>query len=54
MTDAFIFDSVRSPRGRGKKDGSLHPVTPVNLLTQMLVALRERNEFDVTAVDASL
>jgi len=51
MTDAYIFDHVRSPRGRGKKEGSLHSVTPVDLLTQMLVALRERNDFDVTAVD---
>ncbi|MBT6031936.1 MAG: acetyl-CoA C-acetyltransferase [Kordiimonadaceae bacterium] len=51
MTDAYIFDHVRSPRGRGKKDGSLHSVTPINLLTQILVALRTRNDFDVTAVD---
>jgi len=51
MTDAYIFDHVRSPRGRGKKDGSLHSVTPINLLTQVLVALRERSDFDVTAVD---
>ncbi len=51
MTDAYIFDHVRSPRGRGKKDGSLHSVTPIDLLTQMLVALRTRNEFDVAAVD---
>ena len=51
MTDAYIFDHVRSPRGRGKKDGSLHSVTPINLLTQILAALKERNDFDVTAVD---
>ena len=51
MTDAYIFDHVRSPRGRGKKDGSLHSVTPINLLTQILVALRTRNEFDVTVID---
>lgn len=51
MTDAYIYDHVRSPRGRGKKDGSLHSITPVNLLTQILVALRERNSFDVKAVD---
>lgn len=51
MTDAYIYDHVRSPRGRGKKDGSLHSITPIDLLTQILVSLRERNSFDVTAVD---
>lgn len=51
MTDAFIFDHVRSPRGRGKKDGSLHSVTPINLLTQVLAAIKDRNDFDVKAVD---
>lgn len=51
MTEAYIFDHVRSPRGRGKKDGSLHEVTPINLLTQILSALKERNDFDVTEID---
>ena len=31
MTDAFIYDAVRTPRGKGRKDGSLHEVTPVRL-----------------------
>ncbi len=51
MTDAYIFDHVRSPRGRGKKDGSLHSVTPINLLAQMFTAIKDRNDFDVTAID---
>ena len=51
MTEAYIYDHVRSPRGRGKKDGSLHEVTPVNLLSQVLAALKERNDFDPALVD---
>ena len=51
MTEAYIYDHVRSPRGRGKKDGSLHTITPVDLLSQVLVALKSRNDFDVRDVD---
>ena len=51
MTDAYIFDHVRSPRGRGKSDGSLHEVTPVELLSQVLASLRDRNELDTSRVD---
>ncbi len=43
MADAYIFDHVRTPRGKGKKDGSLHEATPVMLAAQMLEALRDRN-----------
>ncbi len=43
MPDAYIFDHVRTPRGKGKKDGSLHEVTPIRLATQMLEAIRDRN-----------
>ena len=50
MTDAYIFDHVRSPRGRGKSDGSLHEVTPVELLSQVLGSLRDRNELDTSRV----
>ncbi|RMF13702.1 MAG: acetyl-CoA C-acyltransferase, partial [Gammaproteobacteria bacterium] len=49
--EAFIFDAVRTPRGKGKKDGSLHEVKPVNLLAGVLNALRERNELDTSRVD---
>jgi acetyl-CoA C-acetyltransferase len=50
-TDAFIFDAVRTPRGRGKKDGALHSVKPVSLLTTVLTALQERNSLDTAQVD---
>ena len=51
MPDAFIFDHVRTPRGRGKKDGSLHEVPAVRLAAKTLVALRERNGVDTKRVD---
>lgn len=51
MTEAYIYDHVRSPRGRGKPDGSLHEVTPVNLLSQSLRALKDRNDFDAKMID---
>lgn len=51
MTEAFVFDAVRTPRGKGKKDGSLHEVKPVDLLAGTLNALRARHDFDTAAVD---
>lgn len=51
MTEAFIYDHVRSPRGRGKQGGSLNPITPINLTTQILTALRDRNELDTAILD---
>jgi acetyl-CoA C-acetyltransferase len=51
MPDAFIYDHVRTPRGRGKADGSLHEVTALNLATQTLAALKERNALDPKLVD---
>lgn len=39
MTDAFIYDAVRTPRGKGKKDGALHSVKPVNLMAGLLRAV---------------
>lgn len=51
MTDAFIYDHVRSPRGRGRANGSLHEVTPVDLAGQVLSRLRDRNELDTSRVD---
>jgi acetyl-CoA C-acetyltransferase len=51
MTDAFIYDAIRTPRGKGKKDGSLHEVKPVNLLAGVLADLQQRNGFDTAAVD---
>ena len=51
MTDAYIYDAVRTPRGKGKKDGSLHEITALSLATQVLEALRDRNGLDTTKVD---
>jgi acetyl-CoA C-acetyltransferase len=51
MADAFIYDTVRTPRGRGKKDGSLHEITPISLTTQVLQAVRDRSNLDTSLVD---
>ena len=51
MPDAFIYDAVRTPRGRGKSDGALHEVTALNLASQPLAAIRERNNLDPKQVD---
>jgi len=51
MADAYIFDAVRTPRGKGKKSGSLHEITALSLLTQQLEALRDRNDLDTSKVD---
>lgn len=51
MTDAYIYDAVRTPRGRGKKSGSLHEVTPMRLASTALQAIRDRNDLDTSAVD---
>ncbi|HZW60203.1 MAG TPA: acetyl-CoA C-acetyltransferase [Woeseiaceae bacterium] len=51
MTDAYIFDHVRSPRGRGRSNGALHSVTPVDLASQVLSRLRDRNELDTSRLD---
>ncbi|MFQ5533732.1 MAG: acetyl-CoA C-acetyltransferase [Sphingomonadales bacterium] len=51
MTDAYIYDHVRTPRGKGKKDGSLHEVTPIALATRTLGAIRDRNDLDTSYVD---
>jgi len=51
MSEAFIYDAIRTPRGKGKKDGSLHEVKPVNLLAGLLAELQRRNDLDTAAVD---
>ena len=51
MTEAYIYDAVRTPRGKGKKDGSLHQATPVWLLRTLLQALQQRNQLDTSLVD---
>ncbi len=51
MKEAYIYDAVRSPRGKGRKDGSLHEVTAVRLSTEVLNALKERNNLEGHAVE---
>ncbi|MCH9685846.1 MAG: acetyl-CoA C-acetyltransferase [Deltaproteobacteria bacterium] len=51
MPNAYLFDAVRTPRGRGKSSGSLYPVRPVDLLAGALAALRDRNELPTEQVD---
>jgi acetyl-CoA C-acetyltransferase len=51
MPDAFIYDHVRTPRGRGKVDGALHEVTALNLASHALGAIKRRNNLDTTLVD---
>lgn len=51
MADAYICDHVRTPRGRGKASGSLHEITPIELTSQVLEAVRDRNELDTSRVD---
>ncbi|CAJ0707705.1 MULTISPECIES: acetyl-CoA C-acetyltransferase [Ralstonia] len=49
--EAYIYDAVRTPRGKGKKDGSLHGVTPLRLAATALRAIRDRNQLDTALVD---
>ena len=51
MPDAFIYDHVRTPRGRGKVDGALHEVTALNLAAQTLAAVKDRNKLDPKMID---
>jgi acetyl-CoA C-acetyltransferase len=51
MTHAMVFDAVRTPRGKGKRDGSLHSVKPVDLLGGLLNQLQARHGFDTAQVD---
>jgi acetyl-CoA C-acetyltransferase len=51
MTEAYVYDAVRTPRGKGKSDGSLHEITPIQLVTQVLEAVRDRNNLDTSNVD---
>ncbi len=51
MPHAMIFDAVRTPRGKGKKDGSLHEVKPVDLLAGLLTKLQKRHDFDPAQLD---
>jgi acetyl-CoA C-acetyltransferase len=51
MTDAYIYEAIRTPRGRGTHDGSLHSVKPVSLVTGLMNELRERHQIDTALID---
>ncbi|MEB2348827.1 MAG: acetyl-CoA C-acetyltransferase [Comamonadaceae bacterium] len=51
MTSAYIFEALRTPRGKGKKDGHLHEVKPIDLAVGLLHELQARHDFDTAAVD---
>jgi acetyl-CoA C-acetyltransferase len=51
MPEAFIYDAVRTPRGKGKAGGALNSVTPIELATTVLKAVRDRNDLDTSKVD---
>jgi acetyl-CoA C-acetyltransferase len=51
MAEAYIYDAVRTPRGKGKNTGSLHEITALSLATQVLQAIRDRNNLDTSKVD---
>lgn len=51
MNEAYVYDAVRTPRGRGKSDGSLHEVQPIQLLTSVLKSIQIRNQLDTNYVD---
>ncbi|WP_426416808.1 acetyl-CoA C-acetyltransferase [Aestuariirhabdus sp. LZHN29] len=50
-TEAYIFDAIRTPRGKGKRDGSLHTVKPVDLVAGLLRELQQRHDLDTTQID---
>jgi len=51
MTEAYIYDSIRTPRGKGRKDGALHEVTAVRLSAETLNTLKSRNNLDTKQVE---
>ena len=51
MAEAMIYDALRTPRGKGKTDGSLHEVKPVNLLAGLLREMHARHDFDTAEIE---
>ena len=51
MSEAYIIDAIRTPRGKGKKEGSLYQVKPITLLTTLLNELKDRHQLDTSKVD---
>ncbi len=51
MTECYVYDAIRTPRGKGRKDGKLHEITALSLASQALEAIRDRNGLDTSKVD---
>ena len=51
MNEAFIYEAIRTPRGKGKKDGSLHSVKPITLLAGLMRELQSRHNIDTAQID---
>ena len=51
VQEAYIYDAIRTPRGKGKAGGSLHEVKPIDLLCNLLEALKQRNDLDTSRVE---
>jgi len=49
--DAFIYDAIRTPRGKGKPGGALYEVKPIDLITNLLEEMKSRHDLDTTAVE---
>lgn len=54
MAEAYIYDAVRTPRGKGKKDGSLYTITPLDLLNTVYRAVKDRNDLDTSYVEDAI
>ena len=54
MTEAYIYDTIRTPRGKGKAEGSLNEISPVKLASQTLNALKKRNNLNTALVPTVL
>jgi acetyl-CoA C-acetyltransferase len=50
-TEAYIYDAIRTPRGKGKPGGSLYEVKPIDLITNLLESMKERNDLDTSKVE---
>lgn len=51
MSDTYIFDAIRTPRGRGKATGALHEVKPITLISNLFKILEQRNNLDTHYID---
>ena len=50
-TDAFIYDAIRTPRGKGRPGGGLYEVKPIDLVTNLLEEMKSRHDLDTTQVE---